>query len=72
MEFAVELPGDDHAAALEVLARVSGWHKPPGRLYETAEAANDAIDCVAMEEAFKAIGRACKLTREDKEEEKKS
>lgn len=40
MEFAIELPGDDRAAAVEVLARVSGWHKPPGRLYETAEATN--------------------------------
>lgn len=38
MEFAVELPGDDHAAALEVLAQVTQWHRPPGRLYDTAEA----------------------------------
>lgn len=36
--FAVELPGDDHAAAVEVLGQVTHWHKPPGRQYHTAEA----------------------------------
>lgn len=40
IEFAVELPADDHAAALEVLARMTDWHCPPGRLYQTAEATN--------------------------------
>jgi len=38
IDFAIELPGDDHVAALEVLNRVSHWHRPPGRLYDTAEA----------------------------------
>jgi hypothetical protein len=38
MLFAVELPGDEHAAALDVLARVQHWHCPPGRKYLTAEA----------------------------------
>lgn len=41
MDFAIELPGDDHAAAMEVLEQtlmVSDWHCPPGRLYHTAEA----------------------------------
>lgn len=41
MEFAVKLPGDDHAAALDVLSRITGWHCPPGRSYETAEASLD-------------------------------
>ena len=36
--FAVELPGIDHAAALEVLDQVAEWHTPPGRTYQTAEA----------------------------------
>ncbi len=38
MKFAVELPVDDHAAALEVLSQIKEWHCPPGRLYHTAEA----------------------------------
>jgi len=37
-QFAIELPGDDHAAALQVLAQVTKWHCPPGRTYHTAEA----------------------------------
>lgn len=36
--FGVELPDNDHAAALEVLAQITEWHTPPGRLYQTAEA----------------------------------
>lgn len=36
--FAVEIQGDDHAAALDVLSRVKIWNRPPGRHYETAEA----------------------------------
>lgn len=38
MEFAYELPAADHAASLEVLSRVTQWHRPPGRRYDTAEA----------------------------------
>lgn len=38
MDFAIELPGDDRAAAAEVLSRVSEWNCPPGRRYLTAEA----------------------------------
>lgn len=38
MDFAVELPGDDHGAALEVLRHIIGWHRPLGRQYQTAEA----------------------------------
>lgn len=38
IDFAVEIPADDHAAALEVLAQVTHWHCPPGRQYHTAEA----------------------------------
>lgn len=36
--FAVEIPGDVHAAVLEVLSQVKDWHRPPGRKYQTAEA----------------------------------
>lgn len=36
--FAIELPADDHAAALEVLAQMTVWNRPPGRTYQTAEA----------------------------------
>lgn len=32
-EFAVEIPADDHAAALEVLALGKEWLKPKGREY---------------------------------------
>lgn len=35
--FAVELPGDDHAAALRILENTTEWHRPPGRQYDTAE-----------------------------------
>lgn len=38
MEFAIELPGDDHAAALSVLSQVTEWNQPPGRQYLTGEA----------------------------------
>lgn len=38
MDFAFELPGDDHAEALDVLAGVTQWHRPSGRMYDTAEA----------------------------------
>lgn len=38
MDFAVELPSDDHAAAMQVLSLVSEWKRPPGRTYDTAEA----------------------------------
>lgn len=38
MDFAVEIPADDHAAALEILAQMTEWNRPPGRLYDTAEA----------------------------------
>lgn len=38
MDFAIELAGDDHAAAMQVLAQMTDWHCPPGRLYQTAEA----------------------------------
>jgi hypothetical protein len=36
--FAVEVPSEDHAAALELLSFVTSWHQPPGRYYLTAEA----------------------------------
>jgi hypothetical protein len=38
MDFAIELPADDHAAALQVLSQIAEWHCPPGRKYQTAEA----------------------------------
>jgi hypothetical protein len=38
MEFAIERPGDEHAAALDVLSKVERWYSPPGRKYLTAEA----------------------------------
>lgn len=38
MLFAIELPGTDHAAALEVLQQVSQWDLVPSREYHTAEA----------------------------------
>lgn len=47
MDFAIELPADDHAAALEVLAQVPVWHCPPGRRYHTAEATHIAHPLLA-------------------------
>lgn len=38
MGFARELPGDDHAAVLEVLRHVRQWDLVPSRQYHTAEA----------------------------------
>lgn len=38
MDFAIEIPADDHAAASQVLAQITEWHRPPGRTYHTAEA----------------------------------
>lgn len=38
IEFATEIPANDHAAAFEILAQMTEWNRPPGRLYDTAEA----------------------------------
>lgn len=53
MNFAVELPADDHAAAMEVLTQVKQWHQPPGRAYHTAEATG--IDHPLLEGASRAF-----------------
>jgi hypothetical protein len=47
MSFAVELPGDYHAAALEVFAQMTDWHCPPGRKYQTAQATHSGHPLLA-------------------------
>lgn len=37
MDFAIELPADDHATAAGALAKITHWNRPPGRQYDTAE-----------------------------------
>lgn len=38
MDFARELPSDDHTAAMEVLRQITHWEVVPSRHYHTAEA----------------------------------
>lgn len=47
MSFAVEIPSDDRAAALEVLALVTEWKQPVGRSYFTGLLRSDCHPLLA-------------------------
>jgi hypothetical protein len=53
MEFAKDLCRDDHAAASELLSKVTEWNQPPSRLYWTAEATG--LDSALLEGCSRAF-----------------